>query len=510
MKKRMLCTALALILLLGLSGGALAAGEPDIDALVSGSAAYVYGQVPSPTVGSDKGEWAVLGLARAGYDVPQSWYDGYYTRVENYVKAAFDEYGDRGLNVKNYTEYSRLIVALASIGKDARNVKGCDLVSFLGDYNMTIFQGNNGPIWALMALDSANYPMPVKETAAVHATRQMYIDLILEMQLPDGGWVLNNDAQTIADPDMTGMALQALAKYKAQPAVAAAIERGLACVRNMIQGFLLDYWSATSESIDQVLVALCELGVDYRDAAYMKNGSNLLDALLRFRKADGSFYHVANVSGADQGNNQMSAEQGLYALAAVQRFLHGQNSLYRMTDVLNLKGFTTPDFAGSHGENAVVEENSDGSIAIALQFGSNTSVHFESRGAFTAGTNTFAVSGTTTDPRTGASIDTPCVVIIESNDGSYSKREIRTEGSWHLVDLDNSEKIIIAVKGDLTGDGLINSTDANQALRIAVKKRTPTAIELLACDVVGNGNGIDSTDANRLLRVAVGKATIPW
>lgn len=502
---------LALVLLLGLSGGALAAGEPDIDALVSGSAAYVYGQVPSPTVGSDKGEWAVLGLARAGYDVPQSWYDGYYSRVKTYVKSAFDQYGDLGLNVKNYTEYSRLIVGLASIGKDARNVQGCDLVSFLGDYNMTIWQGNNGPIWALMALDSANYPMPVKETAAVHATRQMYIDLILEMQLADGGWVLNNDAQTIADPDMTGMALQALAKYKAQPAVAAAIEKGLACIRNMIRGSLLDYWSTTSESIDQILVALCELGVDYRDAAYTKSGSNLLDALLKFRKADGSFYHIANESGADQGNNQMSAEQGLYALVAVQRFLHGQNSLYRMTDVLNLRGFSTPNFAGSRGENAAVAVKSDGSVSITLQFGRNTTVLLESQGAFTAGTNTFAISGTTVDPRTGASVETPCVVITESSDSSYSKREISTiSNNKHLVELDNSEKIIIAVKGDLTGDGLITSTDANQALRIAVGKRTPTAIELLACDVVGNGNGINSTGANRLLRVAVGKATIPW
>ena len=43
MKKRICSMVLALVLLLGLSGGALAAGEPDIDALVSGSAAYVYG-----------------------------------------------------------------------------------------------------------------------------------------------------------------------------------------------------------------------------------------------------------------------------------------------------------------------------------------------------------------------------------------------------------------------------------------------------------------------------------
>ena len=316
--------------IVGMSGGALATGEPDIDTLVNGSAAYVYGQVSVPQVASIGGEWAVLGLARAGYAVPQSWYDGYYTRVEQYVQ----ECGGV-LHPKKYTEYSRLLVALSSIGKDGRDVAGYDLTTALGDYRKTIWQGNNGPIWALMALDSANYPMPVNEAASVQATRQMYIDLILSVQMADGGWVLDNTVYTVSDPDMTGMALQALAKYTDQPAVASAVERGLDCISNMIKNRnLLTYTATTSESIDQVLVALCELGVDYRQNKYMKNGTNLLDALLQFRNANGSFKHDS----AGTGDNQMSAEQGLYTLAAVKRFLNGQNSLYRMTDVLDLGG----------------------------------------------------------------------------------------------------------------------------------------------------------------------------
>ncbi len=55
-----------------------------------------------------------------------------------------------------------MIVALSSIGKDARNVGGYDLTKPLGDYDKTIWQGLNGPIWALIALDSRDYPMPEK------------------------------------------------------------------------------------------------------------------------------------------------------------------------------------------------------------------------------------------------------------------------------------------------------------------------------------------------------------
>ena len=36
-------------------------------------------------VGSIGGEWAVLGLARSGYAVPEGYYQSYYDAVEAYV-----------------------------------------------------------------------------------------------------------------------------------------------------------------------------------------------------------------------------------------------------------------------------------------------------------------------------------------------------------------------------------------------------------------------------------------
>ena len=215
---------LALALVMGLSLPARAVVTPgELSAAIQDTAEYVYTMVRDPQVGSIGGEWAVLGLARSGYDVPDSYYQDYYATVEEYVEAC-----DGVLHDKKYTEYSRVIVALSAIGKDARDVAGYDLTKPLADYDKTIWQGLNGPIWALIALDSAGYPMPENPEAETQATRQMYIDRILECQLPDGGWSLFGGTESAtagdgtADPDITGMALQALAKYQDQPAVAQA------------------------------------------------------------------------------------------------------------------------------------------------------------------------------------------------------------------------------------------------------------------------------------------------
>ena len=172
--RRPVSLALAWVLALSLSTGAWAAvSDERLADAVTDTAAYMYRTVKDPQVGSIGGEWAVLGLARSGYEVPEEYYQKYYATVESYVKAC-----DGVLHDKKYTEYSRLIVALSSIGKDARDVAGYDLTKPLGDYGKTIWQGLNGPIWALIALDSKDYPMPENPEAATQATRQMYIDRI--------------------------------------------------------------------------------------------------------------------------------------------------------------------------------------------------------------------------------------------------------------------------------------------------------------------------------------------
>ncbi len=355
-----LALLLTLAMLLSLSVSALAAGESRLQTAVTETGSFMYNTVKKPEVGSIGGEWAIIGLARSGVEVPEKYYQDYYSTVEKYVK-------DCGgvLHDKKYTEYSRVTLALSAIGMDARDVGGYDLTKAIGDYDKTIWQGINGPIWALIALDSKDYPMPQNPEAKTQATRQMYVDRILACQLDDGGWnLLDEGGSGAADPDITGMALQALAKYTSQEKVKTATEKAVDCLGKMQndEGGYSSWGTANSESVAQVIVALCELGVKLDDSRFVKNGHSLVDNLLTFRNSDGSFNHVL---GGETGNNQMSSEQGFYALVAALRAEQGKNSLYRMSDSITVSkpessGSTEGGLPGKHADVKVVPVTKEG------------------------------------------------------------------------------------------------------------------------------------------------------
>ena len=314
---------------------------------VQSSAAFMLSSVRSPEVGSIGGEWAVIGLARSGYSVPADYYDEYYTRVEKYVKNCSGV-----LHERKYTEYSRVVLALTAIGRDPSNVAGYNLLMPLGDFDKTIWQGLNGPIWALIALDSGNYDIPKNTSAKTQATRQLYIDEILNRQMKDGGWSLTGTGDS--DVDISAMALQALAKYQDQKAVKTATDKALTYLSKAqdSKGGYASWGTTNVESVAQVVVALCELGIDLGDSRFVKNGHTLTENLLSFRQSNGGFYHV--LDGSD-GNNQMSAEQGFYALVAIDRAENGKNSLYRMGDVT--KATTKPS-------TTVKKGSADASVSV--------------------------------------------------------------------------------------------------------------------------------------------------
>ena len=359
--KKITAILLTLVLALTLTMPALAATDAALDSAVAGTAAYILKTVKNPIVDSVGGEWAVLGLARSGYDVPDGYYEAYYETVEKYVK-------DCGgvLHTKKYTEYSRVILALTAAGYDPRDVAGYDLTLALGDFEKTIWQGINGPIFALIALDSGNYAIPKNPDAAVQATRDMYIAEILRRQLSDGGWNLTadgTDPTESSNSDLTGMALQALANYQDRPEVKAATDKALECLSKMQDskgGYAYNGSSgAASESVVQVLVAVTALGISVDDPRFVKDGNTLVDNILSYKNADGSFNHTADGS----GNSQMSTEQAFYGLISAQRARDGKNRLYNMTDAVK-RGETTPDtgigLPDKHGDVAAVPVTTPG------------------------------------------------------------------------------------------------------------------------------------------------------
>ena len=316
---KLLCILLLLSLLLSLT----ACGKPETQ--LEKTAGYLQAQIAEPGTGSVGGDWLIFGLARSGVKVPQKYFDAYYENVEAAVREKNGVLSDR-----KYTEYSRTVLALTAIGKNPADVAGFDLLKPLADFEQVTRQGINVTIFALLALDSGNYEIPENPDAAVQATRQMYVDELLARALPDGGWTLTGGEP---DVDITAMTLQALAKYRDQADVTAAVERGLAVLSSLQEpdGGYVSWGSSNSESVAQVIVALTELGVPLDDERFTKNGITVEDALLRFAQENGAFVHVRDGSGGDDG---MATEQAFYALAAIHRAETGETTLYDMTDVM--------------------------------------------------------------------------------------------------------------------------------------------------------------------------------
>ena len=277
----------------------------------------------TPTVGSVGGDWIIIGLARSGRDVP----DAYYDNVVDYVKQNIND--AEQLHRSKSTDNSRVILALTAMGKDVTDVDGHDLLQGLTDMAYLTKQGINGPVWALIAFDSGKYEIPAAHEGAKQVTREELIAYILSAQLEDGGWALSGD---VGDPDMTAMALQALAPYyDTDEAVAAVVDAALKALSDAQQedGGFGSGGTANSESAAQVIVALAALDIDPNtDERFVKNGRSVIDALCGYYVDGGGFRHLS-----DGERDGMATEQGYYALAAYYRFLGGQTSLYDMSDV---------------------------------------------------------------------------------------------------------------------------------------------------------------------------------
>ena len=287
----------------------------------------------TPTVNSTGGEWMVIGLARSGRTVPA----GYYDNVVKYVKANAD--ANERLHPTKVTDNARVILALTAIGKDVTNVGGHNLLKGLDSMAYVQAQDINGPIFTLIALDSHNYP------TMGDVTREKLIQVILDAQLNDGGWNLSAEN---ADPDMTAMAIQALAPYyKTNETVKAAVDKALEALSALqcSDGGFGSWDTVNSESCAQVIVALTALGIDpTADSRFVKNGHTVLDALAGFYVTGGGFRHTA---GGER--NDMATEQGYYALAAYYRFANTQTRLYDMSDVTIQTGGSNAPATGDTG-----------------------------------------------------------------------------------------------------------------------------------------------------------------
>lgn len=311
---------------------------PNFDKVYADTKKYIQNNVPAPVVASDRGEWAVLGLARAGVELSDAYIQAYYDKVVAYVKANIGSDGvlvDPESHNPTVTDNERIILALTAIGKDPANVGDKNLLAALQDRNImqvtnTSDTDINGLVFGLLALNSGNY------------TQDSYwlVQAILTQQNADGSWSANAVTKPVGDVDMTAMALQALAPYYNEgddTTVNAAVDKALQWLSAKYKG--TGYTSA--ESCAQVVVALSALQLNANsDSSFVKTvdgaPTSVLGDLLRYYLGEGQgFKHAASLKTADQ----KATEQALYAMAAYERYCRRTNALYDMTDAVCAHSF---------------------------------------------------------------------------------------------------------------------------------------------------------------------------
>lgn len=312
---------------------------PNFDKVYADTKKYIQNNVPAPVVAYDRGEWAVLGLARAGVALPDEYIQAYYDKVVAYVKANI---GSDGIlrkpddkNTPVITDNERIILALTAIGKDPANVGGKNLLTALQDRNImqvtdTSDTDISGLVFGLLALNSGNY------------TQDSYwlVQAILTQQNEDGSWSASADTKPASDVDMTAMALQALAPYYNEggdATVNTAVNKALQWLSAKYKN--TGYTSA--ESCAQVVVALSALQLNANsDSSFVKTvdgaSTSVLGDLLRYYLGEGQgFKHAASGKTADQ----KATEQALYAMAAYERYCRRTKALYDMTDAVCAHSF---------------------------------------------------------------------------------------------------------------------------------------------------------------------------
>lgn len=297
------------------------AAMADVSAAIKRSQDYLVNSVTNPVVDTLGGEWSVMAMARYNNRLTDAAKTAY---LGNLQKKLDEKKGV--LSTSKYTEFSRVIMALSAIGKDPSNVGGYNLLQYLADMKKVCAQGINGPVFALIALDTRNYEVPALAPgqAGPQVSREALIQEILSRQLPGGGWGLGSQPD-----DMTPMAIQALAPYYGRADVKTAVDKALNVLSGMQAadgGFSA---AGGSETISQAVIALAALNKDlFESPLFVKNGNTMIDALLTYQMPTGAFEHVKGV-----GDDMMSTDQSTLALIAYQRAMNGQTRLYDMTDV---------------------------------------------------------------------------------------------------------------------------------------------------------------------------------
>ncbi|MBS4211450.1 terpene cyclase/mutase family protein [Neobacillus rhizophilus] len=283
--------------------GALALAVPynayaaeDVSTEIASTAEHVQ-------AGELNSDWLAISLSKAGKLTAANKQD-YLMKLKSRVN---------GTDLKG-TELHKTILAVRALGADPANFEGQDLIKKA--YSDTSLNAFTAYVYALIALDSADYTIP----ADALWTKDKLIAKITTMDSTAGGWNWAGSTSEQADPDTTGMVLTALGKHKSDGVVKADINSAvsyLKAVETANGGF--DNWGENSSSTAQVVIGLSSIGVDPTSTEFTKDGKNPVNHLFTYEIGNGGYKWMKS----ETAENSFATEQVFQALVAYDKFKSG-------------------------------------------------------------------------------------------------------------------------------------------------------------------------------------------
>lgn len=297
---------------------------------------------------NSKDPWAALVLQKQGIKAE-----------ETYIKENYENIAKEGLKNYSNTDLEKLILNLTALGYTPYNFNGKNLIEEIFNRSEDNFLINDAAV-ALIVYNYAN----IKEEYPL--SKEKLINVILGKTINNNGntgWALSGDS---VNPDITGLALSALAPYNKDeyPQVKETIQKAVDTLSKLQndKGYLADSFGIFSESQSFAIIGLVAVGENPEGIKFTKSQGDLVTALLSFKGTEGQYTHIL-----EGDNNYMATEQALRALYSLQKYKDtGAAYDYYASDI---KAKELPVFnpdSSEKGENNEVVTNSGLTMKIII------------------------------------------------------------------------------------------------------------------------------------------------
>ena len=288
-------------------------------------------------------DWDVFAVNAAGVD-PLSIDPQYIERTKLAIKNAGGSAGG------GMTDYERIAIGLMSAGADVTHFVYDDelyassngekgYIDFIkeiteGTAGGGIGQGINAVIFGLITLNGVGSKAD-EYTGTI--SKKFLVDYIINPKNKSGaGWAFGGGSTP--DPDMTGMAIYALAPYYfTRNDVKASVDEALNWMSKegqLSNGRFGSWGTVNSCSSSQIIMAMVSIGIDpQNDERFIKPGGNALSGLMSYYLGDGTFAYTTVY------DPNFGTPQGIQALASLHSYFENKAA--------------SPDGRGTAWENIV-------------------------------------------------------------------------------------------------------------------------------------------------------------